>query len=71
MNSYNNQMASSTPDQFQQDDFQSGDFIVSRHEVFQEWPPIWRVDGKSLLQKYEPFHNNNKTIYRSISTVCF
>lgn len=51
------------------EDFKFGDFIVSRLDVFQEWPPIWRVDGKTLLQKFEPFHNNNKTIYRSISTV--
>lgn len=51
------------------EDFKSGDFVVSRLEVFQEWPPIWRVDGKSFLQKFEPFHNNGKTIYRSITTV--
>lgn len=51
------------------DDFKSGDFVVSRLEVFQEWPPLWRVDGKTLLQKFEPFNSNNKTIYRSISTV--
>lgn len=51
------------------DDFKSGDFVVSRLEVFQDWPPLWRVDGKTLLQKFEPFNNNNKTIYRSISTV--
>lgn len=51
------------------DDFKSGDFVVSRLELFQDWPPIWRVDGKSLLQKFEPFHQNNKTIYRSITTV--
>lgn len=64
-NNYNNQVSEQHP----QDDFQSGDFVVSRQEVFQEWPSIWRVDGKSLLQKFEPFHNNSKTIYRSISTV--
>lgn len=51
------------------DDFKSGDFVVSRLEVFQDWPPLWRVDGKTLLQKFEPFNSNNKTIYRSISTV--
>lgn len=51
------------------DDFKSGDFVVSRLEVFQDWPPLWRVDGKTLLQKFEPFNNNGKTIYRSISTV--
>lgn len=54
----------------QQNDFQTGDFIVSRQDVFQsDWPAIWRVDSKTLLQKFEPFHSNNKTIYRSLSTV--
>lgn len=50
---------------------QSGDFVVSRTEVFQDWPPIWRVDGRSLLQKFEPFvqPHHNKMMYRSISTV--
>lgn len=51
------------------DEFTSGDFVVSRMEVFQDWPPLWRIDGKTLLQKFEPFTHNNKTIYRSISTV--
>lgn len=52
-----------------QDDFQTGDFIVSRQDVFLDWPAIWRVDSKTLLQKFEPFSNNGKTIYRSLSTV--
>lgn len=53
----------------QSSDFQNGDFIISRQDVFVDWPPIWRVDSKTLLQKFEPFHSNNKTIYRSLSTV--
>lgn len=55
--------------QQQPNDFQAGEFIVSRQDMFQDWPPIWRVDSKTLLQKFEPFHSNNKTIYRSLSTV--
>lgn len=51
------------------DHFQTGDFIVSRQDIFHDWPAIWRVDSKTLLQKFEPFHTNNKTIYRSLSTV--
>ncbi|XP_055310308.1 putative uncharacterized protein DDB_G0293878 isoform X5 [Sitodiplosis mosellana] len=50
------------------DEFQTGDFIVSRQDAFLDWPAIWRVDSTTLLQKFEPFHSNNKTIYRSLST---
>lgn len=52
-----------------QDDFQTGDFIVNRQDIFLDWPVIWRVETSTLLQKFEPFHSNNKTIYRSLSTV--
>lgn len=58
-----------TTNNHQQNDFQTGEFIVSRQDIFLDWPPIWRVDSKTLLQKFEPFHSNNKTIYRSLSTV--
>lgn len=58
-----------TSNNHQQNDFQTGEFIVSRPDIFLDWPPIWRVDSKTLLQKFEPFHSNNKTIYRSLSTV--
>lgn len=53
----------------QPNEFQTGEFIVSRQDIFIDWPPIWRVESKTLLQKFEPFHSDNKTIYRSLSTV--
>nr|XP_022906225.1 uncharacterized protein LOC111418023 isoform X1 [Onthophagus taurus]XP_022906226.1 uncharacterized protein LOC111418023 isoform X1 [Onthophagus taurus] len=47
---------------------QIGEFVVIQNELIQEWPAIWRVDGKTLLQKYEPFEQNGYTLYRNIST---
>lgn len=51
------------------DGFRIGDFIVARQDALLDCPAIWRVDSKTLLQKFEPFHINNKTLYRSLSTV--
>ncbi|KAF9412974.1 hypothetical protein HW555_008671 [Spodoptera exigua] len=48
--------------------YQSGEFIALKTELNDMWPAIWRVDGKTLLQKYEPFEENGKVLYRNIST---
>ncbi|XP_016766169.1 uncharacterized protein LOC552092 isoform X3 [Apis mellifera] len=48
--------------------FKSGEFVVIKTDLNEEYPPLWRIDGKTLLQKYEPFKSNGKTLYRNIST---
>ncbi|XP_041972766.1 proline-rich protein 12-like isoform X2 [Aricia agestis] len=48
--------------------YQSGEFVAIKSELNELWPAIWRVDGRTLLQKYEPFEENGKVLYRNIST---
>ncbi|XP_003701482.2 uncharacterized protein LOC100883544 isoform X2 [Megachile rotundata] len=48
--------------------FKSGEFVVIKADLNEEYPALWRIDGKTLLQKYEPFKSNGKTLYRNIST---
>lgn len=37
--------------------------------VGQENPPIWKIDGKVLLQKYVAFKQDEKILYRNTQTV--
>ncbi|RXG71539.1 hypothetical protein Avbf_05688 [Armadillidium vulgare] len=49
--------------------FKSGDFVMAKKDTdMMENPPIWRIDGKSLLQKFQAFEKDGKKLYRNIST---
>ncbi|XP_055857096.1 uncharacterized protein LOC129919977 isoform X2 [Episyrphus balteatus] len=49
------------------DNFKTGDFIVLRSDLVNDWPIIWQVDSKCILQKYESFCQNGKMFYRNMS----
>ena len=49
---------------------QSGAFVVAKADVNGDKDPtLWRIDGKALLQKYLPYKEDGKTLYKSTSTV--
>ncbi|KAF7996614.1 hypothetical protein HCN44_002260 [Aphidius gifuensis] len=50
-------------------DYTSGAFVVAKADVGGDTDPtLWRIDGKALLQKYLPFKDDGKTMYKSTST---
>ncbi|XP_051163793.1 nucleolin-like [Leptopilina boulardi] len=50
-------------------DYTSGAFVVAKSDIGQSTDPtLWRIDGKALLQKYLPFKDDGKTLYKSTST---
>ncbi|XP_018026953.1 uncharacterized protein LOC108682321 [Hyalella azteca] len=59
-----------TPEQLKEIEaqFKSGDFVMAKKDAELENPPIWRIDGKSLLQKFQAFEKDGKVLYRNIST---
>lgn len=54
------------------DGFTTGEFVVNKKDINNEGKNkpkcIWRVDGKSLLQKFLPFEENDETLYKSTYT---
>jgi len=49
--------------------FDSGKFIMLKSDFkWQKSPCLWRIDGKNLLQKYEPISHEGAVAYRNIST---
>ncbi|XP_050432029.1 nucleolin-like [Adelges cooleyi] len=49
-------------------EFTSGAFVVLKTDMIGEGnPPVWKIDGKALLQKYIPFEQDGKTLYKNTS----
>lgn len=46
----------------------TSDFVVSEDEAHLEWPVIWRIEGKSLLQRFEPSEQNGVKVYINTSS---
>lgn len=49
----------------------TGDFVVAEEEATLTLPVIWRIEGKSLLQRFEPSEQNGVTVYTNTSSVSF
>ncbi|XP_039280231.1 uncharacterized protein LOC111049075 [Nilaparvata lugens] len=58
----------STNKSFEVFPFQVGEFVMNKSDVNQKNHPIWRVDGKTLLQKYQPTVQKGEIIYKNIPT---
>ncbi|RZC32418.1 uncharacterized protein BDFB_001859, partial [Asbolus verrucosus] len=52
-------------------DYSTGSFLILKKDAQvgdpNKHPCIWRVDGKALLQKYEPFEDEGKIRHRTTS----
>lgn len=49
-------------------EYSNGAFVVLKTDFNNtDDPPIWRIDGKSLLQKYVPFEQDGKMLYKNTS----
>ncbi|KAL4132452.1 hypothetical protein QTP88_009596 [Uroleucon formosanum] len=50
--------------------FTSGAFVVLKTDMIGKGnPPVWKIDGKALLQKYIPFKQDGKVLYKNTSVV--
>lgn len=48
--------------------FKPGNFVLAIADKDKENPPIWRIEGKSLLQRFEPFDADGRILYRNASS---
>jgi len=48
---------------------QNGAFVVLKADIKSGADlPLWKIDGKALLQKFLPFEQDGKKLYKSTST---
>ncbi|KAL3284013.1 hypothetical protein HHI36_018183 [Cryptolaemus montrouzieri] len=70
-NSPNPGIIKKAPRVVQSNNFAVGSFVISKKDAQvgdpQKHPWIWRIDGKSLLQKYEPFEHEGKIRHKNTS----
>lgn len=50
---------------------QTGDYILAVADRSKTRPPIWRIEGRSLLQRFEAIESGDRLLYRNISSVSF
>lgn len=47
----------------------TGDYVIAIEEIAYDLPVIWRIEGKSLLQRFEPSEQDGITVYINTSSV--
>ncbi|XP_023218824.1 coiled-coil domain-containing protein 82-like [Centruroides sculpturatus] len=48
--------------------FRIGDYITLFSDLKKAYPPIWRIESKSILQRFETFKKDGKTLYNNTSS---
>ena len=48
--------------------FQVGQFLILKSDESSSNPPLWRVDGKTLIQKYERVQGGGAKEYKCVNT---
>ncbi|XP_076367609.1 uncharacterized protein LOC143255605 isoform X2 [Tachypleus tridentatus] len=49
--------------------FKPGDFTLHVDDKLAKHPPIWRIEGKTLLQRFEPYNSDGKVLYKNSSSI--
>lgn len=48
--------------------FKTGDYIMAVADKNKVKPPVWRIEGRSLLQRFEAIESGDRLLYRNISS---